>query len=181
MSALGPGSTLGPYEVLDTLGAGGMGEVYRASDGRLKRQVALKVLPPAVAGDADRLARFQREAEVLASLHHPNIAALYGLEESDGVKALVMELVEGPTLADRLASGPLPIAEALSIAQQVATALAAAHEQGIIHRDLKPANIKVGGDGDVKVLDFGLAKATESGLPRQSPVRCRRPSRLPRR
>jgi serine/threonine-protein kinase len=135
-----------------------MGEVYRATDSRLKRQVAVKILPSGVAADPDRLARFQREAEVLASLNHPHIAAIYGLEDAAGVKALVMELVEGPTLADRIAQGPLPPDEALPIARQIAAALAAAHESGIIHRDLKPANIKVRNDGTVKVLDFGLAK-----------------------
>ncbi len=140
-----------------------MGEVYRATDTKLKRQVAIKVLPASVAGDAERLARFQREAEVLASLNHPNIAAIHGLEESDGVKALVMELVEGPTLADRIAQGAIPLDDALPIARQIAEALEAAHEQGIIHRDLKPANIKVRPDGTVKVLDFGLAKAMEQG------------------
>ena len=140
-----------------------MGEVYRATDTKLKRQVAIKVLPASVAGDAERLGRFQREAEVLASLNHPNIAAIHGLEESDGVKALVMELVEGPTLADRIAQGAIPLDEALPIARQIAEALEAAHEQGIIHRDLKPANVKVRADGMVKVLDFGLAKAMEQG------------------
>ena len=128
---------------------------------RLKRDVALKVLPDSVAQDADRLARFQREAELLATLNHPNIAAIYGLEDSNGVRALVLELVEGPTLADRIAKGPIPLDEALPIARQIADALEAAHEQGIIHRDLKPANIKVRDDGTVKVLDFGLAKAME--------------------
>ena len=139
-----------------------MGEVYRASDTNLKRAVAIKVLPESVAADRDRLARFQREAEVLASLNHSNIAAIYGLERSDGVTALVMEMVEGPTLADRIAHGPIPIDEALSIAKQIAEALESAHEHGIIHRDLKPANIKLRDDGTVKVLDFGLAKAMES-------------------
>ena len=138
-----------------------MGEVYRATDTNLKRQVAIKVLPAAVAGDAERLARFQREAEVLAALNHPNIAQIHGLEKPDGTIALVMELVEGPTLADRIARGAIPIDEALPIAKQIAEALEAAHEQGIIHRDLKPANIKVRSDGTVKVLDFGLAKALE--------------------
>ena len=138
-----------------------MGEVYRASDTNLKRAVAIKVLPESVAADRDRLARFQREAEVLASLNHSNIAAIYGLERSDGVTALVMEMVEGPTLADRIAHGPIPIDEALSIAKQIAEALESAHEHGIIHRDLKPANIKLRDDGTVKVLDFGLAKAME--------------------
>jgi serine/threonine protein kinase len=139
-----------------------MGEVYRATDTNLKRLVAIKVLPESVAADAERLARFQREAEVLAALNHPNIAAIYGLERSGASKALVMELVEGPTLADRIASGAIPLDEALPIAKQIAEALEAAHEQGIIHRDLKPANIKVRADGTVKVLDFGLAKAMES-------------------
>ena len=158
---LSAGTRLGPYEIVSALGAGGMGEVYRATDTRLKRQVAIKVLPAAVTADPDRLARFQREAEVLASLNHPNIAQIHGLEDADGVRALVMELVEGPTLADRLANGAIPIDEALPIAKQIAEALDAAHEQGIIHRDLKPANIKVREDGTVKVLDFGLAKAME--------------------
>ena len=137
-----------------------MGEVYRATDTNLKRQVAIKVLPAAVAADAERLARFQREAEVLASLNHPNIAGIYGIESG---RALVMELVEGPTLADRISEGAIPVDDALLIARQIADALEAAHEQGIIHRDLKPANIKVRPDGTVKVLDFGLAKALESG------------------
>ena len=157
--AIGPGTRVGPYEVLGSLGAGGMGEVYRATDTNLKRQVAIKVLPEVVSADADRLARFQREAEVLARLNHPNIAQIYGLEKADGATALVMELVEGPTLADRIAQGPLSIAEAMPIAKEIAAALEAAHEQGIVHRDLKPANIKVRNDGTVKVLDFGLAKA----------------------
>jgi serine/threonine-protein kinase len=159
--ALSPGTRLGAYEILSALGAGGMGEVYRATDTVLKRQVALKILPPDVANDPERVARFQREAEVLASLNHPNIAHLYGLERSGGTLALVMELVEGPTLADRIAQGAIPLDEALPIAKQIAEALEAAHEQGIIHRDLKPANIKVRDDGTVKVLDFGLAKAME--------------------
>ena len=138
-----------------------MGQVYRATDTKLKRQVAIKTLPPSVAADRDRLARFQREAEVLASLNHPHIAAVHGLEDADGVQALVMELVEGDDLSQRLARGRIPLDEALPIARQLAEALAAAHEQGIIHRDLKPANIKVRTDGTVKVLDFGLAKAME--------------------
>jgi Tol biopolymer transport system component len=142
-----------------------MGEVYRAHDSRLKRDVALKVLPLSLATDADRLARFEREAQVLASLNHPQIAAIHGLEESSGTRALVMELVEGNTLADRLADGPVPLDEALSIARQIAEALEAAHEAGIIHRDLKPANVKVRPDGAVKVLDFGLAKALDSSVP----------------
>ena len=162
--ALAPGTLLGPYEIDSALGAGGMGEVYRATDTNLKRQVAIKVLPDAVATDSERLARFQREAEVLASLNHPNIAAIHGLERADGQTALVMELVEGPTLADRIAQGPIPIEEALPIARQMAEALEAAHERGIIHRDLKPANIKVRPDGTVKVLDFGLAKAMEPSV-----------------
>jgi len=180
--AVSAGTRLGPYEILAPLGAGGMGEVYRASDTRLKRQVAIKILPPLVAADPERLARFQREAEVLASLNHPHIAAIYGSEESPstgsgqaGVKALVMELVEGPTLADRIAQGPIPFDEALPIARQIAAALEAAHERGIIHRDLKPANIKVREDGTVKVLDFGLAKlvqpdAVSAGDLSQSPT-----------
>ena len=138
-----------------------MGEVYRAIDTNLKRAIAIKVLPTSVAADAERLARFQREAEVLASLNHPHIAAIYGLEDADGVKALVLELVEGPTLADRIAQGPIPLDEAIPIARQIAEAVEAAHEQGIIHRDLKPANIKLRSDGTVKVLDFGLAKALD--------------------
>src|SRR5471030_1049243 len=138
-----------------------MGEVYRATDSNLKRQVAIKVLPASVAGDADRLARFQREAEVLAALNHPNIAAIYGLERTPVFTALVMELVEGEDLSQRIARGAIPLDEALPIAKQIAEALEAAHEQGIVHRDLKPANIKVRADGTVKVLDFGLAKAME--------------------
>ena len=158
---LSAGTRLGAYEIVSALGAGGMGEVYRARDAKLNRDVALKVLPELFACDPDRLARFKREAQVLASLNHPNIAAIYGFEESKGVQALVLELVEGPTLADRVAQGPIPIDDALPMARQIAEALEAAHEQGIIHRDLKPANIKVRPDGAVKVLDFGLAKALE--------------------
>jgi eukaryotic-like serine/threonine-protein kinase len=159
--SLSTGMRHGSYEILSAIGAGGMGEVYRARDTSLKRDVALKILPDSFATDAERLARFQREAEVLASLNHPNIAAIYGLEHANGVKALVMELVEGEDLAERIARGPIPLDEALPIARQIAEALEAAHEQGIIHRDLKPANIKVRADGTVKVLDFGLAKALE--------------------
>jgi len=155
------GTRVGVYEITAAIGEGGMGQVYRATDARLKRQVAIKVLPPPLATDADRLARFQREAEVLASLNHPNIAAIYGLEESGGITALVMELVEGDDLSQRIARGALPLDEALPIARQIAEALETAHEQGIIHRDLKPANIKVRDDGSVKVLDFGLAKAMD--------------------
>src|SRR5215813_7311726 len=156
--ALSVGTRLGPYEITGSIGAGGMGEVYRARDTKLDRDVALKVLPDSFVHDPDRLARFQREAKVLASLNHPNIAHIHGLEESNGVQALVMELVEGEDLAQRLTRGAIPIDEALPIAKQIADALEAAHEQGIIHRDLKPANIKIRSDGTVKVLDFGLAK-----------------------
>src|SRR5438876_2023294 len=158
---LASGARLGCYEILSPLGVGGMGEVYRAHDTKLNRDVAIKVLLPAVANDPERLARFQREAQVLASLNHPNIAHIHGLEESSGVRALVMELVEGEDLSQRIARGAIPLDEALPIAKQIAEALEAAHEQGIIHRDLKPANIKVRSDGIVKVLDFGLAKAME--------------------
>ena len=175
--ALAPGTRLGPFEVTTQLGVGGMGEVYRATDTNLKRQVAIKVLPESVAADADRLARFQREAEVLASLNHPNIAAIHGLERSGPITALVMELVEGPTLADRIAQGPDSVDETLAIARQIAEALEAAHEQGIIHRDLKPANIKVRPDGTVKVLDFGLAKAMEPTRRCRRAPRCHRRSR----
>jgi Tol biopolymer transport system component len=157
--SLAPGTRFGSYEVAAQIGVGGMGEVHRARDIKLNRDVALKVLPDSFVNDPDRLARFQREAHVLASLNHPNIAAIYGVEESRGVRALVMELVEGPTLAERIAEGPIPIDEAIGIAAQIAEALGAAHDQGVVHRDLKPANIKVKPDGTVKVLDFGLAKA----------------------
>ena len=155
------GQRIGPYQLASRIGAGGMGEVYQARDTTLNRQVAIKVLLPAVASDPDRLARFRREARVLASLNHPHIAQIHGFEDAEGAHALVMELVEGPTLADRIASGAIPINEALAIASQIADALEAAHEQGIIHRDLKPANIKVREDGTVKVLDFGLAKGLD--------------------
>ncbi len=172
------GARLGPYEILSALGAGGMGEVYRARDTKLNREVALKVLPEAFTRDPDRLARFKREAQVLASLNHPHIGAIYGFEDSGETHALVLELVEGDTLAERLArsedralrppdvgavpSGrPIPVDEALPIARQICEALEAAHEQGIIHRDLKPANIKITPDGVVKVLDFGLAKLAD--------------------
>jgi Tol biopolymer transport system component len=181
--SLAPGMRFGSYEVAAQIGVGGMGEVYRARDIKLNRDVALKVLPDSFVNDPDRLARFQREAHVLASLNHPNIAAIYGVEEVPGaasgqtaVRALVMELVEGPTLAERIAEGPIPIDEAIGIAAQIAEALGAAHDQGVVHRDLKPANIKVKPDGTVKVLDFGLAKAAEpamstsSGAVSQSPT-----------
>jgi serine/threonine protein kinase len=159
--AIEPGTRFGPYEVADEIGAGGMGVVYQATDTKLKRDVAIKVLPESLATDAERLARFQREAEVLASLNHPNIAQIHGLEDADGTMALVMELVEGPTLADRIEQGAIPADEALGIALQIAEALEAAHGQSIVHRDLKPANIKLRPDGTVKVLDFGIAKALE--------------------
>ena len=171
--SLTPGTTLGPYEVIAEIGKGGMGQVYQATDTKLGRQVALKILPEAFATDPDRLARFHREAQVLASLNHPGIAAIYGIEEAAGTRALVLELVEGPTLADRISKGPIPLDEALPIAKQIAEALEAAHEAGVIHRDLKPANIKVREDGTVKVLDFGLAKAldtTPQGDPSESPT-----------
>src|SRR5205823_5068303 len=142
-----PGSRLGAYEVLSPLGAGGMGEVYRARDTKLRRDVALKILPDLFAADADRRARFTREAHVLASLNHPNIASIYGIEDTSEVTALVMELVDGETLADRIASGPLAVVDALAVARQICEALDAAHEKGIVHRDLKPANIKVTADG----------------------------------
>ena len=157
--ALVPGKRLGHYEVVAPLGAGGMGEVYRARDTTLGRDVALKVLPPEVTGDAERLARFRREAQLLASLNHPNIAAIHGLEEADGQPFLVLELVEGETLQERLARGRIPLDDALPIARQIAEALEEAHEHGIVHRDLKPANVKLTPEGQVKVLDFGLAKA----------------------
>ncbi len=180
---LAPGTKLGVYEITAQIGAGGMGEVYRAHDTSLDRDVAIKVLPDAFATDPERLARFEREAKVLASLNHPNIAAIYGLEKSGETPALVLELVEGPTLQEMLSPSPspglrpssppegeraigkpLPLEEALPVARQIAEALEAAHEQGIIHRDLKPANVKVKADGTVKVLDFGLAKALQPDL-----------------
>ena len=170
---LAPGTSIGHYDVTALLGEGGMGQVWQATDTQLNRQVALKILPDAFAADPDRLARFTREAQILASLNHPNIAAIYGIEEAEGTRALVLELVEGPTLADRIAKGPIPLDEALPIAKQIAEALEAAHEAGVIHRDLKPANIKVREDGTVKVLDFGLAKALDpnpEGDPSQSPT-----------
>jgi serine/threonine protein kinase len=166
--ALTSGTRLGPYEIVSPLGAGGMGEVYRAHDTKLARDVALKLVPELFASDRDRLARFTREAQALAALNHPNIAHIHGLEENGGVRAIVMELVEGEDLAQRLVRGPVPVDEALQMARQIAEALEAAHEQGIIHRDLKPANIKVRVDGTVKVLDFGLAKALTADARRAS-------------
>src|SRR5436309_1774421 len=166
--ALTAGTRIGPYTVTAPLGEGGMGIVFRAHDTKLQRDVALKLLPDHFAEDADRLLRFQREAQVLASLNHPNIAQVYGLEESNNSRCIVMELVEGETLQERLKRGAIPIDEALPIAKQIAEALEAAHESGLVHRDLKPANIKLTPDGRVKVLDFGLAKAfapiTETNL-----------------
>ena len=170
---LAVGSRIAHYDVTALIGEGGMGQVYQATDTKLNRQVALKILPEAFATDPDRLARFQREAHVLASLNHPGIAAIYGIEEQNDTRALVLELVEGPTLADRIRKGPIPLDEALPIAKQIAEALEAAHEAGVIHRDLKPANIKVRDDGTVKVLDFGLAKALDTspeGDPSESPT-----------
>ena len=167
--ALGVGARLGPYEVLSALGAGGMGEVYKARDTRLDRIVAIKILPSAFTSDPERLIRFEREARVLASLNHPNIATIHGVEDADGVRAIVMEFVDGENLRDRLASlgashKILPVREALAIARQIADGLDAAHEQGIVHRDLKPANIAINSHGVVKVLDFGLAKTVAGPL-----------------
>ncbi|HKC23311.1 MAG TPA: serine/threonine-protein kinase, partial [Thermoanaerobaculia bacterium] len=160
--SLGAGSRLGSYEIGTRIGAGGMGEVFRARDTRLNRDVAIKVLPASVVEDRDRVARFRREAQLVASLNHPNVAAIYGLEETNGTVALALELVDGEDLAQRLARGPIPVDEAIAIARQIAEGLEAAHERGIVHRDLKPANVKVTPDGAVKILDFGLAKARES-------------------
>src|SRR5215469_12695930 len=159
--ALKIGTQLGSLEITSLLGKGGMGEVYRATDKRLKREVAIKILPDEFSNDSDRLSRFQREAEVLASLNHPNIAGIYDLQETDDTRFLVLELVEGDTLADRIARGPLPSDEVPEMARSIAEALETAHEKGVVHRDLKPANIKVTRDGKVKVLDFGLAKVFE--------------------
>src|SRR3954469_6333308 len=182
---LASGTRIGSYEIIDAIGAGGMGEVYRARDTKLRREIALKILPEMFASDAGRVARFQREAEMLATLNHPHIAAIYGTDDSSGVLALVLELVEGETLDEKIRhgagltadrsgirlpsalspqpSGGLPISDALDIARQIVDALEAAHDRGIVHRDLKPANIKVTPDGSVKVLDFGLAKVAEAG------------------
>lgn len=156
-----PGDRIGPYEISGIIASGGMGDVYRAKDTTLGRNVALKLLPDVYLTDPDRVARFRREAQILASLNHPNIATIHGLEPANGVWALVMELIPGPTLADRIAAGPLPLDRALDIASQIVDALDAAHQSGIVHRDLKPANVKVRDDGLVKVLDFGLAKVIE--------------------
>lgn len=164
--SLSAGSRLGPYEILAPLGEGGMGEVYRGRDSKLGREVALKVLSPTLVNDADYMARFEREAQVLASLNHLNIAAIYGLED----RAIVMELVEGGTLADRIAAGPIPLTEVLTIARQIAAALEYAHEKNVIHRDLKPANVKITQEGTVKVLDFGLAKIAETAAPQRNPA-----------
>ena len=161
------GQTINHYKITKKLGEGGMGAVYQATDTRLGREVALKILPEKFVRDRQRMGRFQREAEVLASLNHPHISTIHGLEESGEVRALVLELVEGPTLGERIAQGPIPVDEALPMALEMAQALEAAHEKGIIHRDLKPANVKVTPEGVVKVLDFGLAKAMEGELSRQ--------------
>ena len=152
------GGQLGSYEIIALLGKGGMGEVYRARDSKLKRDVAIKILPEEFSRDADRVTRFQREAEVLAALNHANIAGIYDVQEATGSRYLVLELVEGQTLADRISRGPIPVDDAIVIAKGIAEALEAAHNKGILHRDLKPANIKVTPNGRVKVLDFGLAK-----------------------
>ena len=159
---LKPGQILLHYQIAEKIGEGGMGEVYRAKDSKLARDVAIKVLPHGLAEDPTRLMRFQREAQVLASVNHPNIAAIYGVEEVEGIRFLVLELIEGLDLAERLKQGPVPVEQALGIARQMADALEAAHEQGIVHRDLKPANVKLTPDGKIKVLDFGLAKALEA-------------------
>jgi serine/threonine protein kinase len=163
MTTLQSGFRIGTYQILSPLGAGGMGQVYRARDVKLERQVALKVLPEKFASDAERISRFQREARVLASLNHPHIAQIYGLEESGGISCLVLELVEGDGLDRRLEHGPIPIEEALEISRQIALGLETAHERGILHRDLKPANVKLTAGGSVKILDFGLAKIFETG------------------
>ena len=163
------GSQLGAYKIVGPLGAGGMGEVYRATDTKLDREVAVKVLPDVMAHDPERVARFEREAKLLASLSHPQIAAIYGFEQADEKRFLVLELVEGPTLEDRLANGPLMVEEALDVARQIADALEGAHQKGIIHRDLKPANVKITPEGQVKVLDFGLAKALAEEDPDSDP------------
>jgi len=159
------GKTLSHYKVIEKIGQGGMGEVYRAEDTNLSREVAIKVLPEQFTKDPQRLARFEREAKLLASLNHPNIAAIHSFEHSDDVHFLVLELVEGETLQERVAKGPLPVEEALEVCRQIAEGVEAAHEKGVIHRDLKPANIKITPEGQVKILDFGLAKALEGEVP----------------
>src|SRR5215471_13629904 len=166
--ALVVGQRLGGYQIAASIGAGGMGEVYRARDSKLGRDVAIKVLPPMFAADPDRLARFQREARLLAALSHPNIAHVHGFEDSDGVHAIVMELVDGETLADRIARGPIPLADALPIARRITEALEAAHDRGIVHRDLKPSNVALTAAGVVKLLDFGLAKPAAAIAPQAS-------------
>src|SRR5271169_6675479 len=158
---LAVGDKIGHYEIISLLGQGGMGEVYRARDAKLKRDVALKVLPATFLNDPDRMARFQREAEILASLDHPNIGPIHGIVESSDSPALVLPLIEGPTLSDRIEAGPIPLDEAVAIAKQIIEALEYAHDRGVVHRDLKPANVKITPDGVVKVLDFGLAKVLE--------------------
>src|SRR5262252_8223947 len=158
---LTPGTRLGAFEIVGELGAGGMGQVYRARDLKIGREVAIKILSDGFRSDQDRLARFEREARALGALNHPNIAAIYGFEEHDGITALILELVEGETIAVRLRRGPLSLREAIAIAKQIAQALQAAHERGIVHRDLKPGNINVTPSGIVKVLDFGLARTAE--------------------
>ena len=159
------GKTLSHYKILEKIGQGGMGEVYRAKDTNLGREVAIKVLPAQFTKDPQRLARFEREAKLLASLNHPNIAAIYGLGEAEGIRFLSLELVEGETLAERVAKGPVPVKEALEVCRQIAEGVEAAHEKGVIHRDLKPANVKITPEGKVKILDFGLAKALEEEVP----------------
>src|SRR5687768_2938471 len=163
--ALQPGSRLGPYRIDGAIGAGGMGEVYRAHDTTLHRDVAVKVLPELIAQQPERVSRFTREAQLLAALNHPNIAAIYGVEDAGGSLALVLEYVDGETLAERMDRGRMPLADILPIALQICRALESAHEKGVIHRDLKPANVKIATDGTVKVLDFGLAKALEPDVP----------------
>ncbi len=179
--SLTTGSSVGHYQILGSLGAGGMGEVYRARDTKLGRDVALKVLPQAVSADPDRRARFAREARSLAALNHPNIAQVHGFEDGEPTSALIMELVEGQDLSERIRRGPIPFDDAIAIARQIGDALQTAHDRGIIHRDLKPGNIKVRDDGTVKVLDFGLAKALDQGqgIRDRGSCRIRRPS--PRR
>ena len=170
---LSPGSRLGPFEIVAAIGAGGMGEVYRARDTHLNREVAIKVLPDLFAADPERLTRFTREAQALAALNHPNVAQVYGVEGGALVRALVMEFVDGEDLAERLTRGAIPIDEAIQIALQIARGLEAAHERGIVHRDLKPANVRITPDGAVKVLDFGLAKAPADKADRLRPAKQR--------